>query len=219
LVAALAGIAGAGSAFAENTVINQNMSGFNLPGVVLPQGSDEVRAADGTTCRSAVSGSGAYIDVGVIGNPEQDTVDATFSAYGRLVVPLGRIGPRLDCTALYDLEVQRLAIELKLTQMGLNRGFAPEAEEVPIDGGTKIGDAGDAEEAAPKEKELAKAKTEAEGASTEEAKAAAKEAGERLASIKSEQTSAKSAKKSAAKFDRKTDDWADEGWTTEGRRE
>ena len=34
--------------------------------VTLPQGQDEVRAADGTTCSSAISGSGAYLDIGVI---------------------------------------------------------------------------------------------------------------------------------------------------------
>ena len=37
------------------SIINQNISGFNLPGVQLPTGHDEVRAADGTTCRSAAT--------------------------------------------------------------------------------------------------------------------------------------------------------------------
>jgi hypothetical protein len=118
----------AGGAQADDSYISQNISGFNLPGVQLPQGHDEVRAADGTTCRSAVSGSGAYLDVGVIGNPEQATTSASFQAYGRVVVPLGKAATRLDCSLLYDLEVQRLAIELKLVQMGLSRGIAPTAD-------------------------------------------------------------------------------------------
>jgi hypothetical protein len=113
---------------ADDSYISQNISGFNLPGVQLPQGHDEVRAADGTTCRSAVSGSGAYLDVGIIGNPEQANTSASFQAYGRMVVPLGRAPARLDCSQLYELEVQRLAIELKLVQMGLSRGIAPTAD-------------------------------------------------------------------------------------------
>ena len=107
-----------------------------MPGVQLPHGHDEVRAADGTTCRTAVSGSGAYLDVGVIGNPGQTTTslgtvtetDSSLAAYGRMVIPLGRKTPRIDCSRLYDLEVQRLAMELKLMQMGLTRGIAPVSE-------------------------------------------------------------------------------------------
>ncbi len=112
----------AGSASAQS-IVNQNISGFNLPGVQLPQGHDEVRAADGTTCRSAVSGSGAYLDVGVIGNPDSSTSN-DFSHYGRVVIPLGKRAQRLDCTRLYDLEVQRLQMELRLMQMGLGRGVS-----------------------------------------------------------------------------------------------
>ena len=73
-------------------------TGFNLPGVQLPHGHDEVRAADGTTCRTAVSGSGAYLDVGFIGNPGQTSTslgtitetDGSLAAYGRMVIPLGK---------------------------------------------------------------------------------------------------------------------------------
>ena len=107
-----------------STIINQNTVGFNLPGVTLPQGHDEVRAADGTTCRSAISGTGAYMDFGVIGNPE-DNGTSSLSSYGRVVIPLGRKAKRLDCSRLYDLEVQRLEMELRLMQMGLNRGVTP----------------------------------------------------------------------------------------------
>jgi hypothetical protein len=97
--------------------LNQNESGFNLPGVTLPQGQDEVHAADGTTCRSAVSGSGAYVDLGVIrGNSQSDNDVAT---YGRVVIPIGRTPKRVDCSRLYELEVERLQLELKLLKMGL----------------------------------------------------------------------------------------------------
>jgi hypothetical protein len=42
----------------EKPRINQNQTGFTLPGVTLPQGQDEVHASHGTTCHSDVSGSG-----------------------------------------------------------------------------------------------------------------------------------------------------------------
>lgn len=121
---ALASFASTAQAQETSTIINQNTVGFNLPGVTLPQGHDEVRAADGTTCRSAISGTGAYMDFGVIGNPE-DGGNSSLSSYGRVVIPLGRKAKRLDCSRLYDLEVQRLEMELRLMQMGLNRGVTP----------------------------------------------------------------------------------------------
>ncbi len=135
VVTAVAALSLGGEANAQSTFINQNISGFNLPGVQLPQGNDEVRAADGTTCRSAVSGSGSYLDVGLIGNPEQsDGNSGSFSAYTRIVVPLGHKPKRLDCSRLYDLEVRRLEIELKLVELVLNRGIAPVSEaEAPSD--------------------------------------------------------------------------------------
>jgi hypothetical protein len=178
------------NAQAQNTFINQNISGFNLPGVQLPQGHDEVRAADGTTCRSAVSGSGAYVDVGVIGNPEQDTHgDGSFAAYGRLVIPLGVKAPRLDCSQLYDLEVQRLSMELKLMQMGLNRGIAPVTEN----DGSEGDDWGSPEQ-------LADA----------DSKSAIKTSGSGKSGTKSQNP----VKLTHARPSR---NWIDEGWTTEGR--
>lgn len=126
------------SATAQTTTNNsntfQNSNAFTLPGVQLPQGHDEVRAADGTTCRSAISGDGAYLDVGVIGNPEQASADSSISAYTRVVIPLGEKRNRIDCSKLYNLEVRRLEIELKLMELGLNRGIAPASEtEVSTD--------------------------------------------------------------------------------------
>ncbi|WP_192252214.1 hypothetical protein [Mesorhizobium silamurunense] len=107
--------------FAEDILnLNQNQTGFSLPGVVLPQGQDEVHASDGTTCRSAVSGSGAYLDVGVIrGNNTSSQSNSDIATYGRVVIPIGRTPKRLDCSRLYELEVERLQMELRLLKMGL----------------------------------------------------------------------------------------------------
>ncbi|MDX8441508.1 hypothetical protein [Mesorhizobium australafricanum] len=100
--------------------LNQNQTGFSLPGVTLPQGQDEVHASDGTTCRSAVSGSGAYLDLGVIrGNNNSNQTNSDIATYGRVVIPIGRTPKRVDCSRLYELEVERLQLELKLLKMGL----------------------------------------------------------------------------------------------------
>ncbi len=110
--------------------LNQSQSGFNLPGVNLPQGQDEVRASDGTTCRSAVSGSGAYLDVGAIDG--SNTAQGSIATYGRVVIPLGVSGRRLDCSKLYELEVARLKMELELLKMGLKgEGAAVAASSSP----------------------------------------------------------------------------------------
>ena len=110
--------------FAEDVYnLNQNQTGFTLPGVTLPQGQDEVHASDGTTCRSAVSGSGAYFDLGVIRGNSQSNGD--LATYGRVVIPIGRTPKRLDCSRLYELEVERLQMELWLLKMGVARTARP----------------------------------------------------------------------------------------------
>lgn len=115
--------------------LHQNQTGFTLPGVTLPQGQDEVRAADGTTCRSAVSGSGAYVDVGVIrGNNNSFDVN-DLATYGRVVIPIGRQQSRINCTKLYELEVERLQMELKLLKMGLGADTTASVEK--SQGGSK----------------------------------------------------------------------------------
>jgi hypothetical protein len=176
-------------AAAQDNYINQNISGFNLPGVSLSQGHDEVRAADGTTCRSAVGGSGAYMDVGIIGNPEQDySGNSSMSAYGRIVVPLGKLPKRIDCSKLYDLEVQRLELELKLAQMGLNRGISPVSED---EGAADVPEA------------VAQAEPDAE-TSQDEPKSGAP----------AKLESAKPVKLASAKGSKS--DWDDDGWSTKG---
>jgi hypothetical protein len=136
-LAASCGRASAGDIY----TLNQNQNGFSLPGVSLPQGQDEVRAADGTTCRSAISGNGAYLDVGVIGGT--GTATGQMATYGRIVIPLSRTPARLDCSRLYALEIERLQMELRLLKMGLAQGATREggnaswAREGWSDGGEK----------------------------------------------------------------------------------
>ena len=122
-----------GQAFGEDRyILNQNQTGLNLPGVTIPQGYDEVRTSDGTSCRTSNAGSGAYVDVGVVGTQDQQGGVNNGAVYGRVVVPLGRTGARLNCRRLYELEIQRLEMEVRLLRAGLNRNGVtqPTAEEL-----------------------------------------------------------------------------------------
>lgn len=105
----------------DQYIIKQNQTGLTLPGVAPPNGYDEIRAADGTTCRSAaLAGNGAYVDSGVIGGGLDGNTNNTISAYGRVVIPLGERVPRLDCDRLYKLELERLQLEVQLLKRGLD---------------------------------------------------------------------------------------------------
>ena len=176
--------------------VNQN-SGFSLPGVTLPQGTDEVRAADGTSCRSAVGGNGAYLDVGVIG--KQSTADDN-AYYGRVVVPLGKSPKRLDCAKLYELEVERLKLELELAKAGLGRTQDAEIDTTE----TAAVDENVLDEPVEPTVPAKKKKAAVEEAVVEEVSA-----GQPLEVVPAKK---KPAKKKIGKAN-----WDSEGWSTEGR--
>lgn len=177
--------------------VNQN-SGFSLPGVTLPQGTDEVRAADGTSCRSAVGGNGAYLDVGVIG--KQSTADDN-AYYGRVVVPLGKSPKRLDCARLYELEVERLKLELELAKAGLGR-----TQDAEIDS---------TETAAVEEETVLDEPVETVAPAKKKKQAAVEEAV--VEEVSAEPVEPAPAKKKQAKKKVGKANWDTEGWTTDGR--
>ncbi len=177
-------------------------AGFTLPGVTLSQGTDEVRAADGTSCRSAVGGSGAYVDMGLIGN-KGNSSDGSY--YGRVVVPLGKGPKRLDCSRLYELEVERLQLELELAKAGLGRQQDPSLDQTETSSLE--------ENAAPVE---AKANVTQEDASAQdsvieepvvEAPVKKKKAAPGVKTAKAEKLKTKKVGNA---------DWANEGWSTDG---
>jgi hypothetical protein len=108
---------------------NQTYSyGLNLPQVPLPTGSDEVRAADGTTCKSNTASNGTYLDAGAIGSQDVGGSFNQGSVYARVIIPLGEAPKRIDCTNLYHLEIERLRSELQLIKMGASGRQAVVAE-------------------------------------------------------------------------------------------
>ena len=108
-----------GSAQAQ-TVTNNNTQnfGFNLPSPPMPNGFDEVRASDGTTCRSAIANNGPYLDVGGIAAEDSNNGRMDGKIYGRVIIPLGEKPDRISCRSLYQLEIDRLKHELRVARSG-----------------------------------------------------------------------------------------------------
>ncbi len=105
------------------------------------RGGDEVRARDGTSCHQG-NYVGPTLDVGVTGthntssansgqpiinnynyndnsggsgmaNASSNSMGGDIGVYARVVIPLGDDPNRVDCTKLYNLEIERLELELK----------------------------------------------------------------------------------------------------------
>lgn len=220
------------TAFAQSA--STSGSSFNLPGVSLPQGTDEVRAADGTSCRSAVGGNGAYLDMGAIGSPSDNMQSS--SVYGRVLIPLGASSKRLDCSQLYQLEVERLKMELELAKAGMGRVQDPEMDNTETSS-TSNGDSMDqgasdqtmaAEETVPdavpapalKKKSKKKAAASAD-ANTLDAQAAALDNGAAPVSSKKKKAGYADSTPKAGKGKKKIGKaaWADEGWSDEGMKD
>jgi len=111
--------------YAQQTNVNNNQNyGFHLPTPVTPYGFDEVRASDGTTCRSSLASSGPYVDVGGLTGQDHSGNSNGATVYGRIVIPLGKKPDRLNCRSLYQLEIDRLEHELRLARSGVGSGQA-----------------------------------------------------------------------------------------------
>ena len=141
-LAALILAIGASSASAEVFRTRSHQTGFSLPGVSSSAGADEVRAADGTTCRSAVGHRGAYVDVGSVAS-QDDGRFGNASVYGRVIIPLGKRPRAIDCTDLYQLEMERLRMEVASMRRAIEEGGDPAVGFAPRNrgGGSRVSDA------------------------------------------------------------------------------
>lgn len=106
-----------GTIIVPSSSSSYNQQGFNLPTAPRSSGQDIVRGSGGISCQSAVGGNGPVFDMGIIGTNDIYSRDST-ALYGRITVPLGKKPKRVDCTKLYDLEIQRLKMELQLMRAG-----------------------------------------------------------------------------------------------------
>lgn len=85
-------------------------AGIQIPSARSGFQSDEVNTSSGVRCRQAV-GSPLSIDMGVVADQDDQGV------YGRITIPIGA-PKRLDCSRLYDLEVERLKAEIEMLRGG-----------------------------------------------------------------------------------------------------
>ena len=106
-------------------------------GVYLPPaptgsgGEDSIETSSGTRCRQSINSNGPYLDVGVSGTASSpidpdamrysfgDTRDKQGTVYARVSIPLGKRPERIDCSRVYELELQKLKREIELLRLGM----------------------------------------------------------------------------------------------------
>lgn len=91
-----------------------------------PGGEDSITTSEGVRCSQSINSNGGYLDLGVAGGniergygydpgpPGQAAI-----GYARIIIPLGEAPRRLDCNALYQLEIERLKAEIEMLRIGL----------------------------------------------------------------------------------------------------
>jgi len=114
---------------ATNVVADNSSLNMQLPSMGTSYGSDRVRAGD-MECQASISGA-TNLELGVSGivnnavspfesedpmNPQTKDL----GLYARIIIPLDAPKRRLDCTSLYNLELQRKRLELEKLQQELN---------------------------------------------------------------------------------------------------
>lgn len=91
-----------------------------------PGGEDSITTSEGVRCSQSINSNGGYLDLGVVGGDLRSGYSYsapdpgnTAIGYARIIIPLGKAPERLDCNALYMLEIQRLKAEIELLKIGL----------------------------------------------------------------------------------------------------
>ena len=86
-------------------VYSYAQSNLVIPNVRGSSAADEIQTSSGIRCRQSVDG-GMSLDTGVSANIEGEA-----ATYLRLTIPLGA-PKRIDCSRLYDLEIEKLQAEI-----------------------------------------------------------------------------------------------------------
>ena len=91
-----------------------------------PGGEDSITTSEGVRCSQSINSSGGYLDFGVAGGdldtyayPTSTPGNQSAIGYARIIIPLGQAPKRIDCSQLYDLEIQRLKAEVQMLKVGL----------------------------------------------------------------------------------------------------
>jgi hypothetical protein len=108
-------------------------TGFYLPTSTPPAGQDEFRSADGTSCKTTMDGA-RRVELGAFGSGGRDDQrnslyalpdygrspsNSSLGVYGRYVMSLDAPSQRMDCSKLYELELERRRLEVELMRRNL----------------------------------------------------------------------------------------------------
>jgi hypothetical protein len=93
---------------------------------VGPGGEDAITTSEGVRCSQSINSSGGYLDFGVAGGDLSNYAVSSATpgsnsaiGYARVIIPIGPSPKRLDCSRLYDLEIERLKAEIEMLKVGL----------------------------------------------------------------------------------------------------
>lgn len=129
LRAASASLLAAGLACMAPAPVQAGTSGVYLPPAPGGTGGeDSIETSTGTRCRQSMNSNGAYVDMGMTGTagtPDKpgvftyrDTREKEAMAYVRMTIPIGHRPERIDCSKIYELELDRLRREVELLRIG-----------------------------------------------------------------------------------------------------
>ena len=105
-------------------VLANNSLNLQIPGAYNNYSYDEVRTSDNFSCKNAISGTTQF-ELGMTGivnnasSPFDSNPDTTkdVGLYARITMPIGKIPERVNCNALYKLELHKKRLEvMKLEQ-------------------------------------------------------------------------------------------------------
>lgn len=100
-------------------------------GIFLPPapsesgGEDSISTPSGLNCRQSLNSGGPILDLGVAGTSDfikkknktfltDEEDDYSAIGYARVVIPLGNRPKRIDCSQIFQLEIERLKREIEL---------------------------------------------------------------------------------------------------------
>ena len=109
-------------------VFASNSLNLQIPSPYNSYSYDEVRTTDNFSCKNAISGT-TQLELGMTGivnnasSPFDSNEDTTkdVGLYARVIMPIGKIPERINCNALYKLELHKKRLEVMRLEKELKR--------------------------------------------------------------------------------------------------
>lgn len=109
---------------------------MSMPSPKSNSGYDRVSGTTGLVCESSVS-TDTYFEIGSYANEKNDkprhyygssndskfgTDNDSFGVYARVIIPLTGAKKRVDCNRLYNLEIEKLKLEIERLKLASKGG-------------------------------------------------------------------------------------------------